>query len=155
MKTIKNLFLHVFYFYALFAARPGIFSPRERAKWDAWKAVEGNTLIKEILTHFMSMIDVFGFNLKKSHGLLQGNLRMKQWATISPRWNSCWKKLQLQLLLFDILFLVPFGALCLNLITYGVLEMLLYRFKLWMNCSYKVSCLFSSINMEILMLNGS
>ncbi|KAL6331264.1 hypothetical protein AAG906_009692 [Vitis piasezkii] len=23
--------------------RPGIFSPKERAKWDAWKAVEGKT----------------------------------------------------------------------------------------------------------------
>jgi hypothetical protein len=26
------------------AARPGIFSMRERAKWDAWKAVEGSYL---------------------------------------------------------------------------------------------------------------
>ncbi|OEL16727.1 Acyl-CoA-binding protein, partial [Dichanthelium oligosanthes] len=23
--------------------RPGVFSPRERAKWDAWKAVEGKS----------------------------------------------------------------------------------------------------------------
>ncbi|XP_024931968.1 acyl-CoA-binding domain-containing protein 1 isoform X2 [Ziziphus jujuba] len=23
--------------------RPGIFSPKERAKWDAWKSVEGKT----------------------------------------------------------------------------------------------------------------
>lgn len=35
--------LNTFCVYAIvFVGRPGMFSMKERAKWDAWKAVEGN-----------------------------------------------------------------------------------------------------------------
>ncbi|XP_077234636.1 acyl-CoA-binding domain-containing protein 1-like [Tasmannia lanceolata] len=46
-KDAEKLILYGLYKQATVGAvntgRPGIFSPKERAKWDAWKAVEGKT----------------------------------------------------------------------------------------------------------------
>ncbi|KAK6236529.1 hypothetical protein QUC31_020325 [Theobroma cacao] len=35
--------------------RPGIFSPTDRAKWDAWKAVEGKTK-EEAMTEYIAKV---------------------------------------------------------------------------------------------------
>ena len=52
---LSSCWIHFFMFLGFlvwFIGRPGIFNLRERAKWDAWKAVEGNIyLFSPVISH--------------------------------------------------------------------------------------------------------
>ncbi|KAK1550123.1 hypothetical protein Q3G72_014172 [Acer saccharum] len=58
-KDVDKLILYALYKQASLGTvntnRPGIFSPTERAKWDAWKAVEGKTK-EEAMTEYITKV---------------------------------------------------------------------------------------------------